>query len=190
MLLPDHMIRRDIALGHIKIDPIEPWMIQPATVDVQLGNELMWYRINSSQMLTIPVDPFSTVDEDSMVRYIVADSFILKPGQFCLATTLQTIGIDDSVAARVEGKSTLGRHGLIVHSTAGFIDPGFNGQITLELSNISNRPLILRPKMPIAQISFMQLAAPVQVPYGDPFLGSHYQGQMGVTPPRAINMVH
>lgn len=186
MLLPDHMIRRDIGLGHIKIDPIEGRMIQPASVDVQLGSELMWYRINSSQTHTIPVDPYVALDEESMIRHIVTDSFILRPGQFCLGTTLQTISIDNTLAARVEGKSTWGRHGLIVHSTAGFIDPGFSGQITLELSNISNRPLVLRPGTLIAQISFFQLAAPAAIPYGDSRLGSHYQGQLGVTPPASM----
>lgn len=187
MLLPDHEIKRYLGLGRIIIDPFEDWMIQPASVDIQIGNEFMWYHISSPHTRNIDLDPFEKLHEEDVVRVQGPGPFRLSPGDFCLATTLQRITIDPGIAARIEGKSTLGRRGIIVHSTAGFIDPGFSGQLTLEMANLSHRPILLKVGMPIAQLSFTLLTAPAARPYGHGDLGSHYQGQAGVTGPEPLH---
>lgn len=177
-----------MANGHLSIDPFEEWMLQPCSVDLQLGNELMWYQIVSPQTRTIPIDPLNPGSmEEQMVRYKLKEPFVLPSGKFCLATTLQTVSIGHELQAQINGKSTWGRYGLLVHATAGFIDPGFTGQITLEMFNIGDRPLVLTPHTPIAQLSFTMLLSPPNKLYGHKDLGSRYQGQEGTTPPKALN---
>lgn len=132
-----------------------------------------------------PLDP-EKPDGYGLHRFTI-DRFLIRPGEFILGTTLERVGVCPEIAARVEGKSTLGRLGLIVHSTAGFIDPGFKGNITLEMTNINSRPIILRAGMKICQVAFYRMDSPVETPYGHEKLGSHYQHQNGVTPAAALS---
>lgn len=159
--LSDVGIRKAIEAGDIKMDPFDPSMIQPASIDVRLGER---FRTERGLEFVVPAG----CCED------------MVPGQFILGHTMECIALPADLAARVEGKSTIGRLGLAIHVTAGFVDPGFQGQLTLELKNLSAmRHIQLRPGMPIAQISFHRLETPALRPYGHPELGSHYQGQMG-----------
>lgn len=186
--MADHQIARWIHTGDIGIDPFDEKMIQPASLDVQLGSQLFVYETEargwSTGQVFGAIDPEEYLRVEDLVGLCLDDDepFLLKPGQFVLGHTLQQIELPSWIAARVEGKSSLGRLGLLIHSTAGFIDPGFNGNITLEMSNLNQRPIKLRCGMWIAQLSFEQLS-PVQRPYGSPDLKSHYQGQMGVGRP-------
>lgn len=177
MILSDGTIRRLLAEGRIVIEPLEESHIQPASVDVRLGDTFLAFR----RHMTTDIDPWQANDA-LMERVDVEEGrpFILHPGEFVLGTTLERLTLPDDVVARIEGKSSLGRLGLLIHATAGFVDPGWaNGQITLELSNVAPLPIRLWPGMKIAQFSFMQMDAPAEVPYGHPSLGSKYQGQQG-----------
>lgn len=177
MILSDGTIRRLLAEGRIAIEPMEDAQIQPASVDVRLGDTFLSFR----RHMASDIDPWQ-VSDDLMERATVEEGkpFILHPGEFVLGTTLERLTLPDDVVARIEGKSSLGRLGLLIHATAGFVDPGWsNGQITLELSNVAPLPIRLWPGMKIAQFSFMQMDAPSVRPYGHPELGSKYQGQSG-----------
>jgi len=177
MILSDGTIRKLLAEGRIVIEPLDESHIQPASVDVRLGDTFLAFR----RHMNTDIDPFQTNDA-LMERVDVEEGrpFILHPGEFVLGTTLERLTLPDDVVARIEGKSSLGRLGLLIHATAGFVDPGWaNGQITLELSNVAPLPIRLWPGMKIAQFSFMQMDAPAEVPYGHPSLGSKYQGQQG-----------
>lgn len=178
-MLADHQIRYEIEnvglRSNIYVFPYVPSMVQPASLDMRLGSTFVRYGRSSD-----PIDPENPVDSD--LAKFNADKLVLYPGEFVLGATLERIGIGPTIAARVEGKSTLGRLGLIVHSTAGFIDPGFEGSITLEMTNINTRPIILRTGMKICQIAFYRMDAPAEFPYGHESLGSHYQSQIDVTP--------
>ena len=177
MILSDGTIRRLLAEGRLIVDPIEPGQVQPASVDVRLGEEFLVFRNHTAEV----IDPY-VKREDLMEKVRVPDGqpFVLHPGEFVLGTTLESIGLPDDLVARVEGKSSLGRLGLLIHATAGFVDPGWTrGQITLELSNVATLPIKLWPGMRIGQLSFHCLDAPAERPYGHPDLGSKYVGQRG-----------
>ncbi len=178
MVLSDHDIKIELDQGRIVLDPFEPSFIQPASIDLRLGNDFRVFR-NSSH---VAIDP--QVHQPDLTEEIIVDdgdSFVLHPGQFALGTTLERIALPADILGKLEGKSSLGRLGLMIHSTAGYIDPGWDGQVTLELSNVANLPILLRPGMRIGQISFERMSSPVDLPYGSPELGSHYQGQRGAT---------
>ena len=182
MLLSDIDIEDFIDAGEISITPYDRSLLQPSSIDVRLG---LQFRIFNSHRYT-HIDPAQQQDElTTLVELSSFGCFILHPGEFALASTKETITLPDTVAARLEGKSSLGRLGLMTHSTAGFIDPGFSGQITLELSNVSNLPIKLYPGMRIGQVCFFQLYSPVKHPYGDECLSSKYQNQRGPTPSQA-----
>jgi dCTP deaminase len=177
VILSDRTIRKLIAEERIVIDPLDESFVQPASVDVRLGPTFLAFRRHT----TADIDPWQTNDE-LMEQVTVPEGkpFILHPGEFVLGTTLERLTLPDDVVARIEGKSSLGRLGLLIHATAGFIDPGWtNGQITLELSNVAPLPIRLWPSMKIAQLSFMRMDGPAERPYGHAALGSKYQGQSG-----------
>jgi dCTP deaminase len=177
MILSDGTLRRLLAEGRLAIEPLGEGQIQPASVDVRLGDTFLAFRRHT----TASIDP-RDLHEALMEPVTVAEGqpFILHPGEFVLGTTLERVTLPDDLVARLEGKSSLGRLGLLIHSTAGFVDPGWaNGQITLELSNVAPLPIKLWPGMRIGQLSFMQMDAPAERPYGHPDLGSKYQGQSG-----------
>lgn len=179
MILSDGTIRELLASGRLVVDPIDAAQVQPASVDVRLGNEFLVFRNHSCEV----IDPFDK-PADLMDKVTVADgsAFILHPGEFVLGTTLEAIGLPDDIVARVEGKSSLGRLGLLIHATAGFVDPGWRrAQITLELSNVATLPIKLWPGMKVGQLSFHSLDRAAERPYGHPDLNSKYVGQSGPT---------
>jgi dCTP deaminase len=180
-VLSDATIVRMVAAGRIKIDPWEEGMVQPASVDLRLGNS---FRVFSNHRITA-IDLRNP--PQALTERVVPEEgapFVIHPGEFCLGRTLEHVELPDDVVARIEGKSSLGRLGLIVHATAGFCDPGWKGTLTLELNNLTRVPIKLYPGLPIAQLSFMTLDAPAQRPYGHAALGSHYQGQVEATESR------
>lgn len=182
MLLSDIDIEGFIDSGDITITPYDRSLLQPSSIDVRLGRQ---FRIFNSNRYT-HIDPAQQQDDlTTLVELDLRECFILHPGEFALATTMETIALSDLLAARLEGKSSLGRLGLMTHSTAGFIDPGFSGQITLELSNVSNLPIKLYPGMKIGQVCFFELRTPAARLYGDEHLASKYQNQRGPTPSQA-----
>lgn len=187
MVLSDHDIKIELSDGRIVIDPFEASYIQPASIDLRLGNDFRVFR-NSNH---VAIDP--QVHQPNLTEEIIVgadDAFVLHPGQFALGTTLERIALPDDILGKLEGKSSLGRLGLMIHSTAGYIDPGWDGQVTLELSNVANLPILLRPGMKIGQISFERMSSPVDLPYGSPELGSHYQGQHGATAAYPLGTPH
>lgn len=180
-VLSDRTIKEQIAAGRIIIDPLNEDAIQPASVDLRLDDSFRIFRVTTRPY----VDVRETVDDlTELVTIKHQEPFVLQPGAFCLATTLETITLPDDIVARVDGRSSLGRLGLLVHATAGYVDPGWTGKLTLELSNQSQMPIALYYGMRIAQISFLGLSSPAERPYGTPGLGSKYQGQTGPTPSR------
>lgn len=182
MLLSDRDIRARVDIGDIELDPFTPEMIQPASIDVRLDR---FFRVFNDRQYTY-VDPAEDQGElTEQFSVSEGEPWILHPGEFVLGSTLERVHISSQIAARLEGKSSLGRLGILTHSTAGFIDPGFNGYITLELSNVSPLPVKLWPGMKIGQICFFELSSPAEHPYGSQALGSHYQGQRGPTPSRS-----
>jgi len=180
-VLSDHTIKEAIAAGRLTIDPLDADAIQPASVDLRLDRAFRTFRTTTRPYVDVhqPVD-----DLTDLVEITGDEPFILHPGAFCLASTLETITLPDDIVARVDGKSSLGRLGLLVHATAGYVDPGWTGRLTLELSNQSQMPIALYYRMRICQVSFLQMSTPVDRPYGSPSLGSKYQGQTGPTPSR------
>ena len=177
MILSDGTIRRLLGENRLRITPLEDNQIQPASVDIRLGSTFLAFRRHTSEC----IDP-REMNDTLMEPVAVADDqpFILHPGEFVLGTTLERLTLPDDIVARVEGKSSLGRLGLLIHATAGFVDAGWtDGQITLELSNVAPRPIKLWTGMKIGQLSFMQMDAPAERPYGHPALNSKYQGQSG-----------
>ncbi len=182
MILSDRDIRAHIDSGRIVIDPFDPDMIQPASIDIRLDR---YFRLFDNHKYP-HIDPAE--DQPELTRLIETaadDAFILHPGEFVLASSLERVALADDVAARVEGKSSLGRLGLLTHATAGFIDPGFSGHVTLELSNVATLPIKLWPGMKIGQLGFFQLSSAAEFPYGTSQRGSHYQGQRGPTASRS-----
>lgn len=181
MILSDHSIKEHIATGRIAITPYDEQMVQPASVDIRLDGRFLVFR-NYKYSFIDPKDPQPDLTELVMVG--PEDPFIVHPGEFILGNTVERIALGTDLVARLEGKSSLGRLGLIVHATAGYIDPGFEGNITLELSNVANLPIRLYPGMKIGQISFFAMSTPADRPYGHPELGSKYKGQDAPTASR------
>lgn len=182
MLLSDRDIAKLCASGEIEIDPYDPQMIQPASIDVRLDR---YFRLFDNHKYSV-IDP--ALPQDDLTHLVdVGQSapFVLHPGEFVLGSTLERVRLAENLAARLEGKSSLGRLGLLTHSTAGFIDPGFNGHVTLELSNTATMPILLYPGMKIGQLCFFQLSSSAEKPYGSKERGSRYQGQRGPTASRS-----
>jgi dCTP deaminase len=180
-VLSDGTIRRLVADGRIRIDPWDPTMVQPASVDLRLGRSFRVFhnfRVPAIDLAEPPTNLTELVELDD------GESFVIHPGEFVLGRTDEWVELPDDVVARIEGKSSLGRLGLIVHATAGFVDPGWKGTLTLEITNLTRVPIILWPGKPIAQLSFMTLDRPAERPYGHPDLGSHYHGQVDATESR------
>ncbi|MCK7638292.1 dCTP deaminase [Corynebacterium sp. P7202] len=182
MLLSDRDIRTRINSGDLVIDPFDPHLVQPSSIDVRMDH---FFRVFNNSRYT-HIDPKLRQDElTSLVEVGEDDPFVLHPGEFILGATLEKFTLPADLAGRLEGKSSLGRLGLLTHSTAGFIDPGFSGHITLELSNVANLPIILWPGMKVGQLALFGMSSPAEVPYGASELGSKYQGQRGPTPSKA-----
>lgn len=184
MVLSDRDIRAEIEAGHIVIEPLVEGNIQPASVDIRLGRNFRVFR-NSTHTYIDPLKKQPDLTES--IDVAEGDSFILHPGQFALGTTLERIALPADILGKLEGKSTLGRLGLMIHSTAGYVDPGWDGELTLELSNVATLPIMLHPGMRIGQMSFERMSCSVEHPYGSKELGSHYQGQVGATPSQAMS---
>lgn len=181
VILSDRSIREELDSGRIVIDPLGPSAIQPSSVDLHVDGLFRVFRNH-----TFPyIDPRqSQEDLTELVEVAPEDSFILHPGEFVLGSTLERVALPDDLVARLEGKSSLGRLGLLIHSTAGFVDAGWDGHLTLELSNVANLPIAIYPRMKIGQISFLRMTSAAEVPYGSGLTGSKYQGQRGPTPSR------
>ena len=180
-VLSDGTIRRLVDEERIKIQPWDPAMVQPASVDLKLGTSFRVFHNHRLPAIDLAQPPSGVtehvqIDEDA--------SFVIHPGEFVLGTTVEWVELPDDIVARIEGKSSLGRLGLIVHATAGFVDPGFSGTLTLEITNLTRVPIVLWPGKPIAQLSFMTLDQAAERPYGHPDLGSHYHGQVEATESR------
>jgi dCTP deaminase len=181
VVLSDTTIRSEIDAERIVIDPFDAGLIQPSSVDVRVDNRFRVFQNSRYPYIDVrqPMEDLTelvTVDGD--------EPFILHPGEFVLGQTLERVTLPNDLVARLEGKSSLGRLGLLIHSTAGFVDSGFSGNLTLELSNVANLPITIYHGMPIGQLSFMRMDAPVERPYGSEETGSKYQGQAEPTPSR------
>ena len=182
MLLSDRDILSYVDSGRVRLEPWDRQMIQPSSVDVHLDR---FFRLFNNHRYPV-IDP--AADQSELTRLVdvpAQGSFVLRPGEFVLGSTYEMVTLADDVAARLEGKSSLGRLGLLTHSTAGFIDPGFSGHVTLELSNTATLPIILYPGMKVGQLCFFQLSSAADKPYGSGASGSRYQGQRGPTASRS-----
>ena len=179
MILSDRTIREELARGRIVIDGLDESCIQPSSVDLHLDRYFRLFRNHSIRVIDVRE---AQEDLTELVEVEGEHALVLHPGEFVLGSTSEVVGIPDDLVGRLEGKSSLGRLGLLIHSTAGFVDPGFTGHITLELSNVANLPITLYPGMKIGQISFLTMTTPADQPYGSGVLGSKYQGQRGPTP--------
>jgi len=187
MLLSDRDIKSEIDKGRVVLEPCDLNMIQPSSVDVRLDRLFRTFENHKYAH----IDPAENQPE--LTREVAVegnDPFILHPGEFVLGSTYEVISLPDDIAGRLEGKSSLGRLGLLTHSTAGFIDPGFSGHVTLELSNVATLPIKLWPGMKIGQLCLFRLESPAEHPYGSAVYGSRYQGQRGPTPSKAYLNFH
>jgi len=187
VLLSDRDIKAELAADRVQIDPYDEGMIQPSSIDVRLDR---WFRVFENHKYP-HIDP--SVEQPDLTRLIEPEGdepFILHPGEFVLGSTFEVVTLPDDVAGRLEGKSSLGRLGLLTHSTAGFIDPGFSGHVTLELSNVATLPITLYPGMKIGQLCLFRLSSPAEHSYGSEKYGSRYQGQRGPTPSRSFANFH
>ena len=187
MLLSDRDIKAEIAAGRVSVDPYDAAMIQPSSIDVRLDR---WFRVFENHKYP-HIDP--STEQPDLTRLLEpegSEPFVLHPGEFVLGSTYEVVTLPDDVAGRLEGKSSLGRLGLLTHSTAGFIDPGFSGHVTLELSNVATLPIMLFPGMKIGQLCLFRLSSPAENPYGSAVYGSRYQGQRGPTPSRSFANFH
>ena len=178
-VLSDGTIRRLAEEGRIVIEPWDPSLVQPASVDLRLGDLFRVFHNHRTAAIDLRDPPTNLTEE-----VVSEDVFVIHPGEFVLGRTLERVELPDDIVARIEGKSSIGRLGLIVHATAGFVDPGFKGTLTLEITNLTRVPIKLYPGLLIAQLSFMTLDAPAERPYGSEALGSHYQGQTAATESR------
>jgi dCTP deaminase len=182
VLLSDRDLRKEVESGRLVLDPFDAGLLQPSSIDVRLDR---FFRVFNNTKYT-HIDPSIQQDElTSLVEKNDDEPFVLHPGEFVLGSTYEMVALPDDLAGRLEGKSSLGRLGLLTHSTAGFIDPGFNGHITLELSNVANLPITLWSGMKIGQLCLFRLSSAAEHPYGSAQAGSRYQGQRGPTPSRA-----
>lgn len=179
MVLSDRTIRRLLEENRIGIDPFDESLIQPSSVDVRVDRFFRVFHNNRYPFIDVREEQ---EDLTELVEVEDESPFVLHPGEFVLGSTLERVTLPDDLVARLEGKSSLGRLGLLIHSTAGFIDPGWDGHVTLELANVANLPITVYPGMKIGQLSFVQLTEPAEHPYGSDGLGSKYQGQRGPTP--------
>ena len=187
MLLSDRDIKAQIEAGRIGLDPLEMGLLQPSSMDVRLDR---FFRLFDNHKYPY-IDPREQQDElTRLVEVEPNEAFILHPGEFVLGSTFEFVTLPNDIAARLEGKSSLGRLGLLTHSTAGFVDPGFQGHVTLELSNVATLPIKLWPGMKIGQLCFFQLSSPSDNPYGSSAYGSRYQGQRGPTASRSYLNFH
>ena len=187
MLLSDRDILAELDAKRVQLDPFDAAMVQPSSVDVRLDR---FFRVFENHRYP-HIDP--SEEQPDLTRLVEPDGeepFILHPGEFVLASTYEVISLPDDLASRLEGKSSLGRLGLLTHSTAGFIDPGFSGHVTLELSNVATLPIKLWPGMKIGQLCMFRLTSPTEHPYGSERYGSRYQGQRGPTPSRSFKNFH
>jgi dCTP deaminase len=187
VLLSDRDIRAAIDSGRVALDPYDPAMVQPSSVDVRIDR---YFRVFENHRYP-HIDP--SIEQAELTRLVEPDGdepFILHPGEFVLGSTYEVVSLPDDVSARLEGKSSLGRLGLLTHSTAGFIDAGFSGHVTLELSNVATLPIKLWPGMKIGQLCFFRLTSPAEAPYGSGAEGSRYQGQRGPTPSKSFQHFH
>ena len=187
MLLSDRDIRAQIEAGRVRLDPWDPAMVQPSSVDVRLDR---FFRLFDNHKYPV-IDPAQ--DQPDLTRLVQVDpleNFVLHPGEFVLGSSLEQVTLADDIAARVEGKSSLGRLGLLTHATAGFVDPGFTGHVTLELSNVATLPIVLHPGMKIGQLCFFQLSSASERPYGSAGNLNRYLGQRGPTPSRSAQNFH
>ena len=181
MVLSDHTIKEEMAMGRIVVDPLGEGCVQPASVDVHLDRQLLLFRNSRRPYIDVREEQGDLTD---MVEIEEDAPFMLHPGEFVLASTLENIELPEDLVARLEGKSSLGRIGLLIHSTAGYVDPGWKGHLTLELSNVANLPVTLYYGMKIGQISYLRLSTPADNLYGSEVLGSKYQGQVEPTASR------
>ncbi|GGN39730.1 dCTP deaminase [Actinoplanes campanulatus] len=182
MLLSDRDLTAEIEAGGLSLEPFEPSLVQPSSIDVRLDR---MFRVFNNHLYT-HIDPAEQQDDlTAPVEVEDGQPFVLHPGEFVLASTLEAVTLGVELAARLEGKSSLGRLGLLTHSTAGFIDPGFSGHVTLELSNVATLPIKLWPGMSIGQLCVFRLSSPAEHPYGSDVYGSRYQGQRGPTASRS-----
>jgi dCTP deaminase len=181
VILSDVTIREELAAGRIVIDPLGPDSVQPSSVDLHVDRYFRVFRNDTTPI----IDPKERQEDlTELVEMSDDRAFILHPGEFVLGSTLERVALPDDLVARLEGKSSLGRLGLLIHSTAGFVDAGWDGHLTLELSNVANLPIALYPGMKIGQISFLRMTTAAEHPYGSDATGSKYQGQRGPTPSR------
>jgi dCTP deaminase len=178
MVLSDRDIRAEIEAGRIVIDPFIPDAVQPSSVDLHLDRRFRVFRNSRYPFIDVRADQ---PDMTELVEISGDDPFILHPGEFVLGSTFERVGLPNDLVARLEGKSSLGRLGLLIHSTAGYVDPGWEGNLTLELSNVANLPITLYDGMKIGQISFQRLSSPAEVAYGEASIGSKYRGQRDPT---------
>ncbi|MCL2423175.1 MAG: dCTP deaminase [Micrococcales bacterium] len=187
MLLSDRDIRAEIDAGRVVLDPYDPQMVQPSSVDVRLDK---YFRLFDNHRYAV-IDP--SAEQPDLTHLVEADAeepFVLHPGEFVLGSTYEQVTLPDDLSARLEGKSSLGRLGLLTHSTAGFVDPGFSGHVTLELSNVATLPILLWPGMKVGQLCFFRLTSPAEHAYGSQQYGSRYQGQRGPTASRSWQSFH
>ena len=187
VILSDRSIREQLDAGRIVVDPLDTDLIQPSSIDVRISHLFRVFRNHTAGVIDVKVDQRALTE---LIEMPVGDDgngdepFMLHPGEFVLGSTLERVALPNDLVGRVEGKSSLGRLGLLIHSTAGFIDAGFDGHITLELANVASLPITLYPGMKIGQVSFMQMTSAADHPYGQGASGSKYQGQRGPTPSR------
>jgi len=178
VILSDATIRAEVAAGRIEIDPFDDAMVQPSSIDVRLDDRFLVFRNHTRALIDVKEDQ---TDLTELVQTRDGDPFILHPGEFVLGSTAERVKLPDDIVGRIEGKSSLGRLGLLIHTTAGFVDAGFAGYLTLELSNVATLPITLYAGMKIGQISFLRMDRPAEVAYGAGSLGSKYAGQVGPT---------
>ena len=187
MLLSDRDIKAEIDSGRVRLEPYDEEMVQPSSIDVRLDK---YFRLFDNHRYPF-IDPAE--DQPDLTRLIEVEReepLILHPGEFVLGSTFEVVTLPDDLAARLEGKSSLGRLGLLTHSTAGFVDPGFSGHVTLELSNVATLPIKLWPGMKVGQLCFIRLSSPTENPYGSAKYGSRYQDQRGPTASRSFKNFH
>jgi dCTP deaminase len=187
VILSDRTLREQIAAGKIVIEPYDERLVQPSSIDVRISHLFRVFRNHTAGVIDVKQDMTTLTELIEMpvgADGVGDEPFMLHPGEFVLGSTLERVAVPDDLVGRVEGKSSLGRLGLLIHSTAGFIDSGFDGHITLELANVASLPITLYPGMKIGQISFMQMTTPAEHPYGKGAKGSKYQGQRRPTPSR------